>query len=59
MGELIDKLTVIHLKIWHIEEEIEKGGDDAKIEKLCDQVVNLNSARDEIIKAIDAYFKEK
>ena len=63
IGEMIDKLCVIHLKVWHIEEQIQKAeadGLDAKeIEKLCDKVVNLNAYRMKIVKSIDEYFTQK
>jgi len=63
IGEMIDKLCVIHLKIWHIEEQIQKaevdGLDTKEIEKLCDKVVNLNAYRMKIVKSIDKYFTQK
>jgi hypothetical protein len=61
MGELIDKLAIIHLKIWHLEEDIssarEKGLADEEIEKLCDQVVNLNTTRNKIVKSINEMYE--
>jgi len=61
IGEMIDKLAVIHLKIWHLEEAIKAAEDTDKpaeeIEVLCDRVVNLNANRMKIVKAIDSYFK--
>lgn len=58
VGELIDKLAIIHLKIWHLEEDIagarDYGTPDEAIEKMCDQVVNLNSTRNRIIASINA-----
>ena len=63
IGEMIDKLAVVHLKIWHLEEAIQRAeaeGKDAKdIEELCDKVVNLNAYRMKIVKAIDEYFMQK
>jgi len=63
VGEMIDKLTVTHLKIWHIEEEIQKKrikeASDKEIEELCDQVVSLNAQRVKIVSSIDEFFKEK
>jgi hypothetical protein len=56
IGELIDKLVVIHLKIWHLEERIGAGKgtlQDKEIEEMCDQVVNLNTTRTKIIESID------
>ena len=62
IGELIDKLCVVHLKIWHIEEEIEKiktsqeRGDLEKIDKRLNQVVTLNKLRVDIVESIDEFF---
>ena len=54
IGEMVDKLCVNHLKIWHIEEQIKQAEIDNKdaeeIEKLCDKVVNLNAYRMKIVK---------
>lgn len=64
IGELVDKLCVIHLKIWHIEEEIEKIKDSkekkdlVKVDKFLQQVVTLNKQRVKIVESIDEYFKE-
>jgi len=56
IGEMVDKLCVIHLKVWHLEEQIQKAEEDSldakEIEKLCDKVVNLNAYRMKIVKSI-------
>ena len=64
IGELVDKLCVVHLKIWHIEEETEKLKSNPsenleRINELLDQVVTLNKLRVNIVESIDEYFKEK
>jgi hypothetical protein len=62
MGELQDKLIVVHLKIWHIEEEIERIKDSenvAVIDKLLDQVVTLNELRVKIVASIDELWENK
>jgi len=63
IGEMVDKLCVIHLKVWHLEEQIQKAEEDSldakEIEKLCDKVVNLNAYRMKIVKSIDEYFTQK
>ena len=65
IGEMIDKLAVIHLKIWHLEELIDKvkSSEDPYetewLEKKFDQVVSLNKKRMEIVSAIDEYFSDK
>jgi hypothetical protein len=63
IGELIDKLAVIHLKIWHIEEKIaEFPEEDFEPTKeqvdLLDQVVSLNKLRVEIVDSINELFEE-
>ena len=63
MGELIDKLAIIHLKIWHLEEDIAAAKDgplpDEAIEAMCDQVVNLNTTRNAIVKSINEMYEAK
>jgi len=62
VGELVDKLTIIHLKVWHLEEkiaELKDKGAESEIEKLCDQVVNLNTMRNKIIESINEHMGNK
>lgn len=63
LGELVDKLAVIHLKIWHLEEKISqaKGNNvfSEEIEDACDQVINLNTTRNNIIKSINNIIGDK
>lgn len=64
IGELIDKLCVIHLKMWHIEEEVEKlknfdCKDLEKIDKYLDQIVNLNETRVKIVDSINEIINDK
>jgi len=63
IGEMIDKLAVVHLKIWHIEENIrgkekDKERSDEEIEELCEQVVSLNAQRVKIVSSIDEFFEK-
>ena len=59
VGDLIDKLCVVHLKIWHIEEKIETIKESTKeedleiIEKLLNQVVSLNELRVKIVDSLN------
>jgi len=59
LGELVDKLAVVHLKIWHLEEAatIAKSNGDPpdEIEKLFDQIINLNTTRNKIVSAINKH----
>lgn len=61
-GDLIDKLCVVHLKIWHIEDEIERikeqENSKERIDKLLDQVVTLNELRVKIVSSINEIFEE-
>ena len=60
LGELVDKLSIIHLKIWHLEERIaDKDAPDEDVERMCDQVVGLNTARNEIVQGIDEMLESR
>lgn len=61
-GELVDKLAVIHLKIWHLEEEVAARSDEPaskELEKMLDQIVNLNTTRMAIVKSLDELWEER
>lgn len=61
IGELVDKLAIIHLKIWHLEEDIAAAKNQSlpaeDIEKLCDQVVSLNTTRNKIVQSINEMYE--
>ena len=63
IGELIDKLTITNLKIWHTEENIDElnksNASIEQIEVLCDRVVSFNKLRNEIIESINEFFDKK
>ena len=62
IGELIDKLCIVNLKIWHTEEEIREKEKTAKPEDtlvLCDRVVSLNKLRNELIDSINEFFEKR
>jgi hypothetical protein len=71
LSELIDKLCIAHLKLWHIESEIEQIRDGVesvdelskeqleRIDALLDQVVTLNKLRVDIVSSIDELFDNK
>jgi hypothetical protein len=62
IGELIDKLCVVHLKLWHAEErtEVLKDTDNIKeIDSLLNQVISLNELRVKIVESIDELLTEK
>ena len=59
LGELVDKLAVIHLKIWHLEEAVDAAKNTKspeQTEAMFDQIVNLNTTRNEIIESINIMF---
>jgi len=60
IGELVDKLAVVHLKIWHIEEKIAEFSDEPTQQQadLLDQVVSLNKLRVDIVDSINEIFEE-
>jgi len=61
LSELVDKLSVVHLKLWHIEDEIGKRKKEdypaEEIEPLCNQIVTLNALRIKIVNSIDEMFE--
>jgi len=64
IGELIDKLVIVNLKLWHTEEHISelKANNTAaeEIEKNCNRVVAFNKQRMDIIESInELYSKDK
>jgi len=60
LGELIDKLCVVHLKVWHIEDKIKEfsGEPTQQQADLLDQVVSLNKLRVDIVDSINEFFEE-
>lgn len=57
LGEIIDRLCITHLKIWHIEEQLANPNLDKTIKgKLCEDIVKLNTLRTACIKSIDEYY---
>ena len=61
LAELIDRLGITHNKLFHIEEQIEKGKkenwSEEKIVPLLDQVVSLNKLRVDIVESINELFE--
>jgi hypothetical protein len=59
IGEIIDRLTITNLKMWHLEEQMndqsisveEKG-------EISEKIVKLNALRIRCIESIDEFFKE-
>jgi len=52
VGELIDKLVIVNLKIWHLEENLNL--DNINKGKTSKQIIKLNTYRNKLIKSIDA-----
>ena len=62
IGELIDKLSVVHLKLWHAEEKTEMLKETNNIEEidaLLSQIISLNELRVKIVESIDELWREK
>lgn len=63
IGELIDRLAITNLKIWHLEESIKEqrdaGASDEDVLELCDKVIALNALRVEIVDSINEFFDAK
>lgn len=64
IGELIDKLCIANLKIWHLEEEIKRlrdqeEGTEEEILNLCEIVVSLNKLRNDLVDSINEFFEKK
>lgn len=58
IGNLVDKLTVVNLKIWHYEDIKRDSKDDALIAKACKATNILNSQRNDLIQEIDEIVNE-
>jgi len=54
LGSLVDKLTVVNLKIWHGVDIVKTGTDDATVASAAKKVQALNDYRNEIIKEINS-----
>ena len=56
LGELVDRLSGIMLKQWHLEELMADAtvSDEKKV-AITDQIINLNKFRMKLIKAIDEH----
>lgn len=64
MGDLVDKLTIVHLKLWHLEEKVQSFQEDMienptqEMLDILDQIVSLNKFRVEIVESINELFEE-
>ena len=53
LGELIDKLMVTNLKIWHLEDVKRESDDDSKVAAACRKTNILNTQRNLLMEEID------
>jgi hypothetical protein len=58
-GEIVDRLCITNLKMWHLEEQM----NDPKISleekgKISEHIVELNTLRNKCIDSINEYFQE-
>lgn len=50
MGDLIDRLSIINLKIWHLEEQIRAGKEgELTKEDICDRAIKIRTLNNERI----------
>lgn len=60
LGTLVDKLTIVDLKLWHCQEALFKPAsgdmDQADAAKMQDKNVSLLEQRQRLIKEIDEWF---
>lgn len=59
IGDLIDKLSIINIKIWHATEKAHKLKNDKKIYEILKKIEIMNTQRREYITAINDFFKIK
>lgn len=53
-GEIVDRLAITHLKLWHLEEEMARA--DLSLDdkgRICDQIVALNELRGQCVASLD------
>lgn len=53
LGDLIDKLCIVNLKIWHLEDVKRDSNDDHKVADACRKTNVLNTQRNELMEEID------
>lgn len=60
LGSLIDKLTIVNIKVWHLE-EIRNAKDSIADEKrleAADNLTILNRHRNELVQEIDEFLRD-
>ena len=58
IGNLIDKLTVTNLKIWHLEDLKRDSNDDTLVANATRKTNTLNQMRNDLIQEIDETLNE-
>lgn len=55
LGQLVDRLSIVNLKIWHLESDIRKGVvmDDAEIGRRAKQIRDFNAERVALVNALN------
>jgi len=57
IGELIDKLAIVSLKHWHLEERLtQEGISTEEKHEITQQVLGLNKLRSKIVDSINEFF---
>ena len=58
LGTLIDKLSIINIKIWHIHDIIYSSKDDKIVAQKAKELLMVNAERNKLIEEIDLKFKK-
>lgn len=53
IGELIDELSVVNIKIYHLVDVVEGGGKDSDVARAAVKITQLNRRRSELKNAIN------
>lgn len=55
LGGLVDRLSIVNQKIWHLESDIRKGviDDDAEVGRRAKQIRDFNAERVALINALN------
>lgn len=61
IGELIDRLCITNLKMWHLEEKMadKNISNEEKGKTISPQIISLNKQRNKIIESINEFFKDE
>ena len=58
IGTLVDKLSILNIKIWHIHDVIASGKSDKVVAKKANELLRTNKERNSIVQELDLKVKE-